>query len=82
MRRRRQLSDDLSSLHSEEEDRMDEVRQQLFGMQQEILQLRAAAAAATPPHATVAYAGPSASDIARELQKVGKLDTFDGTPEK
>ena len=33
MRRERQLSDDLSSLHSEVEDRMDEMRQQLVGMQ-------------------------------------------------
>ena len=65
MRRERQLSDDLSSLYSEVEDRIDEMRQQLVGMQQEILQLRAAAAAA-PPHATVAHAGPPASDIARE----------------
>ena len=80
-RRARVLSEDLSSIHSEEADGMDELRQQLFAMQQEILQLRTVAAT-VPQQAAIAYTGPSASDIARELQKVGKLDTFSGMPEK
>ena len=76
--RRRQRDQDISPLGSDLEfDDMDEMRAQMMAMQNELLQLRAGAAAQPAP-----YAGPSATDLARELQKVGKLDCFDGTPEK
>jgi len=84
--RRRSVPDALSPLQSDIElepppdTMMEEMRNQMLQMQQEIYQLRAAAAAA--PTTAPVYQGPSASDIARELTKVGKLDSYNGTPEK